>query len=219
MFVGVGAGIVKTGSWSSVGRNINGINGIDPLFVNGIDPTTAAGVALTANSPAILKGIDLSAYFSTDHNGAGRAAWDMGAIAYSIGTPGNPSPPPTPPTDTSAPTISTLSVDVTGTQLTINYTENVTNVNSTHYTLNSVSPTSVSGTGSVRVFSISPAITVGVAVTLGYTSGAGRTSDLAGNLMSSLSIPAVNNSLAASSSPARAGRKGRGSNKPGALLR
>ena len=219
MVIGVGAGTVKAGAWSSVGRNINGINGIDPLFVNGIDPTTAAGVALTANSPAILKGVDLSAYFSTDHNEAGRAAWDMGAIAYSIGTPGNPSPPPTPPADGSAPTILTLSVDVTGTQLTINYTENVTNVNSAHYTINSVAPTSVSGTGSVRVFSTSPAITAGVAVTLGYTSGAGRTADLAGNLMASLSIPAVNNSLAASSSPARAGRKGRGSNKPGTLLR
>lgn len=217
--IGVGAGTVKAGSWTSLGRNANGLNGIDPLFVNGIDPMTAADVALTSTSPAILKGIDLSAYFSTDHNGAGRAGWDMGAIAYTIGTPGNPAPPPTPPVDSTFPTISTLSIDVTGTQLTINYTENVTNVNFAHYTLNSLSLTSVSGTGSTRVFTISPAVIAGNIMTLGYTTGSGRTADLAGNLMASLSIPVTNNSLVTVPSPPRAGRKGRGANKAGALSR
>lgn len=217
--IGIGAGTVKSGSWNSLGRNTNGLNGIDPLFVNGIDPMTAADVALTSNSPAILKGIDLSAYFSTDHNGAGRAGWDMGAIAYTIGTPGNPAPPPTPPTDSTFPSISSLSIDVTGTQLTINYTENITNVNFSHYTLNSVSLTSVTGTGSTRVFAISPAVVAGSTMTLGYTSGTGRTADLAGNLMASLSIPVTNNSLVTVPSPPRAGRKGRGANKAGAVSR
>jgi hypothetical protein len=194
--IGVGAGTIKAGSWTSSGRNVNGLNGVDPLFVNGINPMTAAEVALTANSPAILEGIDLSSYFNTDHNGAGRAGWDMGAIAYTIGTPGNPAPPPTPPTDTTVPTILSSTIDSTGTQLNINYSENITGVNVTHYTIADVTLSAASGTGSVRTFTITPAIITGVVKTLGYTSGSGRTADITGNLLATASaLPITNSSL------------------------
>jgi hypothetical protein len=77
LVVGIGVGTTKTG-FVTEGREANGINGSDPLFVN----EGALDFRLQAGSPARGAGTNLTALgFSTDINGNPRgSSWDMGAF-------------------------------------------------------------------------------------------------------------------------------------------
>lgn len=78
LVVGIGAGTTKTG-FRTAGQEVNGINGLVPLFTNadGVD------FSLLPNSPAIGTGMPLNGQFTLDINGAVRgSAWDIGAYAY-----------------------------------------------------------------------------------------------------------------------------------------
>lgn len=72
------AGETKTG-FATGGREANGVNGEQPQF------TDAATLlfSLSAGSPAIGAGTDLSAYFTADATGSTRVSpWDIGAYEY-----------------------------------------------------------------------------------------------------------------------------------------
>jgi hypothetical protein len=121
-------------------------------------------------------------------------------------------PPPDPPADVTAPTYVSGSINQAGNRLTVQFSESVVNVDTAHYTLSGGhSLTASSGGGATHVWAISPIVTVDEVLTLGFTSGAGRTQDAAGNLLATFSGSAViNDSLETTPVPPRAGRRGRG---------
>ena len=86
LVIGTGAGETKT-AFQAAGREVLGINGMDPQFVD------AAGLdfRLRATSPGFGAGFDLGALFTRDIGGANRnGGWSIGAYAR----PGtSPSPP------------------------------------------------------------------------------------------------------------------------------
>lgn len=94
--------------------------------------------------------------------------------------------------DTIAPTVTSAIIDVTGTTLTISYSEPVTGVSAADYALNSGSLSSASGSGSVWTMTISPAVLPGATRTLNYT--AGGTVDTSSNPLASFSGRSVTNS-------------------------
>ncbi|MCC7375395.1 MAG: hypothetical protein IT581_12140 [Verrucomicrobiales bacterium] len=86
LVIGTGAGTTKVG-FATLGREANGINGQDPLFIN----PSAYNVAVATNSPAVGAALDLSAFgFDNDFLGVTRTdPWTIGA--YQV--PGTPAPP------------------------------------------------------------------------------------------------------------------------------
>jgi hypothetical protein len=123
------------------------------------------------------------------------------------------------PGDTTPPTLSSLVIDVTGTTLTLNFSETVVNVNQAHYTLTggpSLSAPTVAG--ATVTFTLTPPMESGVSPVLGYTSGSGRTADAAGNLLATITSRAVtNNSLSTGSVPPRPGSRNKGTGRRGAF--
>lgn len=104
---GTGAGAVKSG-FTNGGREANGINGSDPLFVD----EAAGNFRLSAGSPGIDAGFDLSAYVTDDFDGNSRGVvFDLGAYTY------DPSADTTPPTPNPS-TIASVTVNST-TQITV----------------------------------------------------------------------------------------------------
>lgn len=83
LVVGTGAGTVKD-DYATEGREANGINGSDPLFVN----LAGGDYRLQSVSPARGAGTNLTSLgFSTDIAGTARGtSWDMGAYQSSSGT-------------------------------------------------------------------------------------------------------------------------------------
>ncbi len=87
LVIGIGAGLTKKG-FQSAGREMNGINGNDPLFVN----PDALDFRLQSISPAITAGKTVSG-FNDDLVGVTRpqgVAWDMGAYEFRTDTPAAP---------------------------------------------------------------------------------------------------------------------------------
>ena len=77
LVIGTGAGETKT-SFQAAGREVHGINGMNPQFVD------AAGLnfRLMATSPGFGTGLDLSALFTRDIAGVNRnGGWSIGAYA------------------------------------------------------------------------------------------------------------------------------------------
>jgi len=104
---GTGAGAVKSG-FTNGGSEANGINGSDPLFVD----EAAGNFRLSAGSPGIDAGFDLSAYVTDDFDGNSRGVvFDLGAYTY------DPSADTTPPTPNPS-TIDSVTVNST-TQITV----------------------------------------------------------------------------------------------------
>ena len=210
LVIGTGAGTVKGPSWLWREDPLSSINGLDPRFVDPSTATEPEHIALLTGSPAIGAGANLSSLFTTDYYGNTRTTWDIGAIAY-----GGP-----PPADTTAPTIVSSTIDTTGRQLTVNYSENVINANFAHYTISGLTLTSINGTGSVRTLNISSPALINETITLSYTGGSGRTADAAGNILATISnIPVTNYSLETTPIPPRAGRKGIGRGNTGTFSR
>jgi hypothetical protein len=210
LVIGEGAGVVKAGDWTRYGSNTNSLNGVEPLFVNSIDPTTPEELRLLPNSPIIAYGANLSGEFTNDYFGNSRSgSWSVGAMQYSSGEV---------PSDVVPPTVVSAVINSTGLLLTVTYSENVVNVSSVHYTLTGATISSVSGTGPTRVFSLGSPVQAGTSVVLGFTSGAGRTGDSAGNVMATFSDFAVtNNSLDTGSVPPRPGSRNKGTGRRGAF--
>lgn len=152
-------------------------------------------------SQVIDKGVALGTIYNTDLDGNTRGSglgWDVGAFEYNAGAPV---------VETVVPTLVTASIDATGTVLSLVFSESVINVVSSHYTLIGSTLSNASGSGTTWNLTISPAIIVNSVNTLSYVSGAGRTSDVTGNLLGSFSSsPVTNYSL---STPPKATRKGR----------
>lgn len=181
LVIGDGAGTTKDSSWNWFSSNGTSLNGVDPLFVDPINADSVDDVRLQSGSQAIGFGADLSANFTTDYEGTTRGVpFDLGALEQSGGSP---------PVDATAPTLTSAIINSTGLELTLVFTENVFHVSSAHYALtggHSLGTANV--VGPIVTMPISPAVQDGSAVTLSYTSGAGRTDDAAGNLLASFSI-------------------------------
>ncbi len=120
-----------------------------------------------------------------------------------------------PEADVTPPTLTSATVNAQGNRLTLVYSEDVEDVDPAHYSLSTGNTLSaLGGVGNTWQFTIaSPIITDTDVPTLSYTSGAGRTADVAGNLLATIAARAVvNNSLETTPVPPRAGRRGRGAN-------
>ncbi len=120
-----------------------------------------------------------------------------------------------PEADTTPPTLTSATVNAQGNRLTLVYSEDVEDVDPAHYSLSTGNTLSaLNGVGNTWQFTIASPIVVDADVpTLSYTSGAGRTADVAGNLLATIAARAVvNNSLETTPVPPRAGRRGRGAN-------
>jgi len=185
LVIGVGTGLVKTGTWTSYGANANGLNGVDPLFVFDGDVTSENDLRLQAGSPAIGAALPLNDTFTTDASGVVRGtSWDIGAYEYAADIL---------PVDTIAPTIINASINSQGNLLTVEYSENVKDVTAIHYNLTTGSLSAVTGSGNIRSFTISPIIQSGAVITLNYTQG--NTADISSNLQASVTgITVINNS-------------------------
>lgn len=176
----------------------------DPLLasISGIPSTWQ--VWPLEGSPAIGAGQNLSEFFTTDYAGTTRHPtdpWTVGAYSAAY----------TPPTDVTAPTILTATINSSGTGLTIVADEPVQGVDAAHYAVSGHTLSSATGSGTTWSMTLSPAVQAGAVKTLGYTSGSGRTRDLADNLLATFSGFAItNNSLEPTPSPPFAPRKGRG---------
>jgi len=120
--------------------------------------------------------------------------------------------------DTTAPTISGSALNGVGNMVTMQFSEPVLGINLTHYAVSGHSLSNLSGSGATWSFVISPVRETGPDFNLVYTGGAGRTTDVAGNLLASSTTTVANNSLETAPTPTKPGRKGRGS-KSGAFSR
>jgi hypothetical protein len=170
----------------------------NPLLTSTSGAPSTWNMMPLSTSVARTNGIDLSALFTDDYAGVTRTGtWTVGALQYDGA----------PPADTTAPTVLSASVNSTGLELAVVLSEPVQNVSAAHYALSggqTLSSPVVSGS-TVR-FVINPAVQSGTTNTLAYTSGAGRTADLPGNLLATFSGFAVtNDSLESTPVPPRAG--------------
>ena len=169
----------------------------DP-FVN----VNARNFRLNASASQVIdNGIVLGTTYNTDLDGTNRGSglgWDVGAFEYNAGTPV---------VETVVPVLTAASVNTTGDVLSLVFSESVINVIASHYTLDGATLSNATGSGTTWNLTISPAIIANSVNTLSYVSGAGRTSDVAGNLLESFSSsPVTNYSLV---TPVKATRKGR----------
>ena len=127
--------------------------------------------------------------------------------------------------DTTPPTLSTSIINNGGNKITLTFSENVTSVNVSHYTLsNGHTLSSPVVTGRVVDMTISPVVNIKEVCTLSYATGTGRTSDTAGNLLLSITSAAVtNDSLATvtveTNKPKRRGNGGKASAITGPIIR
>jgi len=165
--------------------NINSVNPGNPLFVNEFG-TNKEDYRILAGSATIGRGIALNNLFTADSAGTTRGAtWDIGAFQYAAGALL---------TDNISPTIQSASIDSQGSTLTLVFSENVKDVNPSHYNLSTGSLSVSTGSGNSRTFTITPAVQTGVTVTLNYTPG--NTSDISSNLLASVTdIAVINNSF------------------------
>jgi hypothetical protein len=189
----------------NAGYELNGDWG-NPLFGNVIGEFSGLNLRLGAGSAGIGLGANLSAYFTMDKDGNARpasGAWDVGPYVYDA------SPPVA---DTTPPTLISASIGFTGGAGTLVFDEPVQGVNLSHYSLSTgATLDDLAGSGTTWTFSISPVVQQGQTVTISYTSGAGRTRDLADNLLATIIDDEItNNSLEETPDPPRAPRKGRG---------
>jgi hypothetical protein len=178
----------------------------NPLFPNVAGAPSTWNVFPSAGSPLIGEGINLTAFFSNDYLNATRpasGAWDIGA--YDTATP--------PPSDTTAPTLVSAAVDPEGDTVILTFSEPVQNINLAHYAISGHSLSSLTGSGTTWGFTISPIRQSGANFSMTYTSGAGRTADIAGNLFASGTYTVVNGSLAATPDPPKPGRRGGGAKR------
>ncbi len=195
------AGFNKT-EWVTGTDNITGL---DPQFVAPVNAANVFGFRLQSTSPLIGAAQEFNALFTTDFDGTTRGAeWDIGAFEYEVGSE---------PSDVTAPTLSSAAINGTGEIMSLIFDEPVQNVSAAHYSLPGYTLTLDTVNGAIVTFSLSPIVQSGANKLLGYTSGAGRTSDIAGNLLATFSnFTVVNGSVEAAPDPPRAGRRGRGSN-------
>jgi hypothetical protein len=116
------------------------------------------------------------------------------------------------PGDSTPPTILQQTIPTTGDRIDFVFSEPVVAVSSAHFTMSGGrSFGTMTGSGTNWSAPISPVAVRHEAITIGYTSGVGRTADTAGNLMASFAGQVVTNeSLETTPIPARAGRRGRG---------
>ena len=153
---------------------------------------------LSSSVATIGKGKNLSAYFTTDKDGNARpssGAWDVGAYVSGIA----------PPADTTAPTLTSAGVDSEGDNVILTFSEPVQGINLAHYAISGHSLFNLVGSGTTWAFTISPIRQTGADFSMTYTSGAGRTADIAGNLFASGTYTIDNGSLAATPDPAKPG--------------
>lgn len=127
--------------------------------------------------------------------------------------------------DTTPPTLSTSIINNGGNKITLTFSENVTSVNVSHYTLsNGHTLSSPVVTGRVVDMTISPVVNIKEVCTLSYATGTGRTADTAGNLLLSITDSAVTNGSLATvtvetNKPKRRGNGGKASAITGPIIR
>lgn len=161
-----------------------------------------------AGSPAIGLGYNLSEYFTTDIDGNARPSsgnWTVGAYEYGGA----------PPADVTAPTITAAVINPDGATGALTYSEPVEGIDLTHYVITGYTLSGLAGSGANWTFTISPIYPSGPDFTGTYTSGAGRTRDLAGNLLASGTVNWDNQSLNQTPAPPFSGRSGRAKPKGG----
>jgi hypothetical protein len=151
-------------------------------YCNTGDPkyTSSSDWSLQSSSPAIDKGVSLSAIFTTDYAGNVRGeVWDVGAYEYDAEP------------DTTPPTISSATVETDGDTLTIVFDEVVTVNTSTGFTLNlsggaaGLTYTSGSGTNTLVYAITGRNIDTAETGTLDYATVANGIEDAAGNDLAS----------------------------------
>lgn len=188
------------GKLQALGFELNGAWG-NPLWPVQTGNFADINWTIPANSPAVGTGANLSEFFTTDALGNPRpstGAWDLGPYVSGVA----------PPADTTPPTLTGRAVDATGKVLTLTFSETVEGVNPAHYSMSGYTLNSAAGTGQVWTMAITPAVQAGLAVSLGYVSGIGRTQDLAGNPLASGTFSVINGSLEQTPDPPKPGRKG-----------
>lgn len=184
----------------ALGFDLNGAWG-NPLWPVQTGNFADIDWTIPANSPAVGIGANLSEFFTTDALGNPRpstGAWDLGPYVSGVA----------PPADTTPPTLTGRAVDATGKVLTLTFSETVEGVNPAHYSMSGYTLSSAAGSGQVWTMAITPAVQAGLAVSLGYVSGIGRTQDLAGNPLASGTFSVINGSLEQTPDPPKPGRKG-----------
>ncbi len=198
-------GRIGTAGFNKTDNLAGNHTGLDPQFVAPVNAANVFGFRLQPTSPVIGLGTPLNEYFTTDFEGTVRGAeWDLGAFEYEEGSE---------PVDSTAPTLTSAAINGTGLYMSLIFDEPVQNVSAAHYSLPGYTLTLETVNGAIVTFSLSPIVQIGANKLLNYTSGAGRTSDIAGNLLATFSnFSVVNGSVEAAPDPPRAGRRGRGAN-------
>lgn len=115
-----------------------------------------------------------------------------------------------PPADTTAPTLLSVTLGSDGGTVIGTWSEPMQGIDLTHYAISGHSLSGLSGIGAQWTWTISPIKQVGPDFSMTYTSGAGRTRDLAGNLFASGTYTVTNSSLAQTPDPPKPGRRGKG---------
>jgi hypothetical protein len=189
----------------AAGFELNGAWG-NPLLLDTLGDYDDANLRIGTGSAGIGLGANLSAYFTTDKDGNARpasGAWDVGPYVYDA----------SPPADTTAPTLTSAGVDSEGDTVILTFSEPVQNINLAHYAISGHSLSGLTGSGTTWAFTISPIRQSGANFSMTYTSGAGRTADIAGNMFASGTYTVTNGSLAATPDPAKPGRRGGGAKR------
>ena len=199
----INGGYIKFEKLQANGFEANG-RFANPLWWQASSPDATLMDLRPAKSDNVRFGVNLSEYFTTDKAGNTRpstGAWTVGAFVDSDSdTP--------PPADTTPPTLTGRAVDATGKVLALTFSEAVEGVNPAHYSMSGYTLSSAAGSGQVWTMAITPAVQAGLAVSLGYVSGIGRTQDLAGNPLASGTFSVINGSLEQTPDPPKPGRKG-----------
>ena len=198
-----GGGYRKLSQVQAAGFESNGAWG-NPLWPVQTGNFANIDWTIPADSPAVSAGANLSEFFTKDALGNTRpatGAWDLGPYVSGVA----------PPADTTPPTLTGREVDATGKVLTLTFSEAVEGVATAHYSMSGYTLSGAAGSGQTWTMAISPAVQTGTTVSLGYTSGAGRSRDLAGNLLATGTFSVVNGSLETTPDPPRPGRRGQGS--------
>jgi hypothetical protein len=178
----------------------------NPLLTDTSGPFLEMDFRPLAGSAVIGEGVNLSEYFTTDKDGNARpasGAWDVGAYVSGVSAPA----------DVTAPTLTSAGVDSEGDNVILTFSEPVQNLNLSHYAISGHSLSSLTGSGTTWAFTISPIRQAGADFNMTYTSGAGRTADIAGNLFASGTYTVANGSLAATPDPPIPGRRGGGAKR------
>jgi hypothetical protein len=173
----------------------------NPLFPNRTGDFATWDLSLPTGSNAIGMGENLSAYFTTDFYGNTRpasGAWDAGAISSAY----------TPSVDSTAPNLISATLMPDGQSAVLVFSEPMQNISLAHYAVSGHTLGTLTGSGTTWQFVLSPKRQAGPSFSMTYTSGAGRSADLAGNLLASGTFTIVNNSLEATPEPPRAQRRG-----------